>query len=91
MQVIQSDAGNDTVRGNKRHLNRDNNNETGQEKPPPSFNDRSIEAGYIFLNLDTQRGDGPQRPLKPLCHEADFIDNDAPLIHIEPYEPEQDQ
>ena len=90
-RVIQAEAGNATVRGNKRHLDGDNYDDTGSEKAPPSVNDRAVDAVGIFLNLDPQRGGGPQRPLKPPGHEAAFLDDDALLFHTEPGGSEQDQ
>ena len=78
--VIQTEAGTSTVQVNKRHLDGDNNDDTGLDKYPPSLNDRAIYTGYIFLDLYLQRGGGPQRPLKPPWHEAYFLDNDVPLF-----------
>ena len=82
--VIQDKAGTDTVQGNKRHLYGDNKDDTGLYKAPPSVNDRVIDGGDIFLDLDPQLGVGTQRPLKPLRHEANFLDDDVPLFHTEP-------
>ena len=90
-RVIQAEAGNTTIWGNKRHLNGDNINDTGWDKTPPSFNDRAIDAGEIFINLDLQRVGGSQRPLKNPCHEDTFLENYAPLFHTEPYRSEKDQ
>ena len=82
-QSIQAEAGNVTVQGNKRHLNGGNNDYKGSDKSPPSVQYRAIDAGNIFLDLEPQRGGGPQRPLKTPCHEAAFLDNDAPFYLTE--------
>ena len=64
-RVIQDEVGTATFQGNKRHLDGETKNSTVSDKSPPSVNDKDIYAGDIFLDLDPQRGGGPQRPLKP--------------------------
>ena len=57
-------------------------------------NDRDIDAGDIFLNLDQKRGCGTQRPLKTPRPEAAFLDDDVTLFHTEPdgsYQDKQDK
>ena len=80
-QVIQAEARTATVQGDNRHLDGDNNDDTWQEKYLPSVNDRTIDAGDIFLDLDLQHSGGSQKPINTLCHEAAFLENNAPLFH----------
>ena len=79
-RLIQAEAGKATVQGNKRHLDGENNDDTGLEKSSPSVNYRAIDSGEIFLDLYPQNGGGTQRPLKSPCHEASFIDDDTALF-----------
>ena len=90
-RVMQDEAGTVTFQDKKRHLNVDNNYDTGPKKSPPPVNDRAIDAGGIFLNLDPQRGCGPQRPLRSPCLEADFLDEGAPFFHTYPDGSDQEQ
>ena len=89
-RLIQAEVRTATVQGNIRHLNEDNKHGMGSEKSPPSVNDRAIDAGGSFLDLDPQRGGGTQRPLKPPCHDAEFLEDNALLFHTEPDRSEKD-
>ena len=84
MQVIQAEAETVTVQGNKRHIDGENNYDTGSDKYPPSVNDGAIDAEKISLDLDLQQGGGPQRPNKTPCRDTAFLDNYVPLFHTEP-------